>query len=92
MKYDFMIIGFGFGGYVVVICVVQLGLKIVIIECYVILGGICFNVGCIFFKVLFDFLEYYYNVVEKFVLYGIQLKDFKVDMLQMIKWKNEVVV
>lgn len=81
MKYDVIVIGFGLGGYVVVIWVVQLGKKIVIIECYNSFGGICFNVGCIFFKALFDFFEYYYNVREKFEQYGIEFKSFKVNML-----------
>lgn len=90
--FDVMIIGFGFGGYVVVICCVQLGMKIVLIEKYLILGGICLNVGCILLKVLLDFFEYFFNVKYNFVMYGIKVLNVEVDFVQMIVCKDEVVV
>ena len=91
MKYDLTIIGSGPGGYVAAIRAAQLGLKTAIIERYATLGGTCLNVGCIPSKALLDSSEHYHNAAEKFALHGIQLKDLKVDMPQMIKRKNEVV-
>ncbi|MGH1434319.1 MAG: dihydrolipoyl dehydrogenase [Lewinella sp.] len=91
MKYDLTIIGSGPGGYVAAIRASQLGLKTAIIERYATLGGTCLNVGCIPSKALLDSSEHYHNAAEKFTAHGIQLKDLKVDMPQMIKRKDEVV-
>lgn len=91
MKYDVTIIGSGPGGYVAAIRAAQLGMKTAIIERYNSLGGTCLNVGCIPSKALLDSSEHYHNAKEKFELHGIDLKDLKVNMPQMIKRKNEVV-
>lgn len=91
MKYDVTVIGSGPGGYVAAIRCAQLGLKTAIIERYNTLGGTCLNVGCIPSKALLDSSEHYHNAKEKFELHGINLKDLKVNMPQMIKRKNDVV-
>ncbi len=90
MKYDVTIIGSGPGGYVAAIRAAQLGFKTAIIEKES-LGGTCLNVGCIPSKALLDSSEHYHNAQKKFELHGIDLKDLKVNMPQMIKRKNEVV-
>jgi dihydrolipoamide dehydrogenase len=90
MKYDLTIIGSGPGGYVAAIRAAQLGFKTAIIEKKS-LGGTCLNVGCIPSKALLDSSEHFHNAQEKFELHGIDLKDLKVNMPQMIKRKNEVV-
>jgi dihydrolipoamide dehydrogenase len=66
-------------------------MKTAIIERYNTLGGTCLNVGCIPSKALLDSSEHYHNAKEKFASHGINLKDLKVDMPQMIKRKSEVV-
>lgn len=91
MKYDVTVIGSGPGGYVAAIRCAQLGLKTAIIERYNTLGGTCLNVGCIPSKALLDSSEHYHNAKEKFAAHGIDLKELKVNMPQMIKRKNEVV-
>ena len=91
MKYDVTVIGSGPGGYVAAIRASQLGLKTAIIERYNSLGGTCLNVGCIPSKALLDSSEHYHNAKEKFTLHGIDLKDLKVNMPQMIKRKGNVV-
>lgn len=91
MKYDVTIIGSGPGGYVAAIRCAQLGMKTAIIERYNTLGGTCLNVGCIPSKALLDSSEHYHNAKEKFSNHGIDLKDLKVNMPQMIKRKDEVV-
>jgi dihydrolipoamide dehydrogenase len=91
MQYDVTIIGSGPGGYVAAIRAAQLGLKTAIIEKYSTLGGTCLNVGCIPSKALLDSSEHYHNAVHKFTTHGIDLKDVKVNMPQMIKRKQEVV-
>ncbi|NRA50283.1 MAG: dihydrolipoyl dehydrogenase [Phaeodactylibacter sp.] len=91
MKYDVTVIGSGPGGYVAAIRAAQLGKKTAIIERYNSLGGTCLNVGCIPSKALLDSSEHYHNAKEKFEVHGIELKNLKVNMPQMINRKNEVV-
>jgi dihydrolipoamide dehydrogenase len=91
MKYDVVVIGSGPGGYVGAIRAAQLGLKTAIIEKYNTLGGTCLNVGCIPSKALLDSSEHYHNAVDRFSEHGIDVKDVKVNMKQMIARKNEVV-
>jgi len=91
MKYDVTVIGSGPGGYVAAIRAAQLGMKTAIIERYNTLGGTCLNVGCIPSKALLDSSEHYHNAKEKFETHGIDIKDVKVNMPQMITRKNSVV-
>ncbi len=92
MKYDVIVIGSGPGGYVAAIRCAQLGFKTAIVERYGVLGGTCLNVGCIPSKALLDSSEHYHTAHEKFKTHGIDLKDLKVNMPQMIKRKGEVVL
>ena len=92
MQYDVTVIGSGPGGYVAAIRCAQLGMRTAIIERYAALGGTCLNVGCIPSKALLDSSEHYHNAHEKFKTHGIDLKDLKVNMPQMIQRKNEVVL
>ncbi|MGV8880025.1 MAG: dihydrolipoyl dehydrogenase [Sphingobacteriaceae bacterium] len=91
MQYDVIVIGSGPGGYVAAIRCAQLGLKTACVEKYATLGGTCLNVGCIPSKALLDSSEHYYNAAHTFAEHGINLKDLKVDITQMIKRKQEVV-
>jgi dihydrolipoamide dehydrogenase len=90
-SYDVTIIGSGPGGYVAAIRCAQLGLKTAIIEKYTTLGGTCLNVGCIPSKALLDSSEHYHNAVHNFDEHGIEVKDVKANLAQMINRKNEVV-
>ncbi|SDK64314.1 dihydrolipoamide dehydrogenase [Catalinimonas alkaloidigena] len=89
--YDVVVIGSGPGGYVAAIRCAQLGLKTAIIEKYATLGGTCLNVGCIPSKAMLDSSEHYYNAAHTFETHGIELKDLKVNLPQMIQRKREVV-
>ena len=91
MDFDVTIIGSGPGGYVAAIRAAQLGLRTAIVEKYNSLGGTCLNVGCIPSKALLDATEHYHTARDKFADFGIDLKDLKVNMPQMIKRKDEVV-
>ena len=90
-KFDVTVIGSGPGGYVAAIRCAQLGMKTAIIERYNTLGGTCLNVGCIPSKALLDSSEHYHNAVHKFKEHGIDVKDIKVNLTQMIKRKSDVV-
>ena len=91
MQYNVTVIGSGPGGYVAAIRCAQLGFKTAIIEKYDTLGGTCLNVGCIPSKALLDSSEHYYNAAHTFKTHGINIKDLKVDIAQMIARKNVVV-
>ncbi len=90
-KFDVTIIGSGPGGYVAAIRCAQLGMKTAIIERYNTLGGTCLNVGCIPSKALLDSSEHYHNATHTFTEHGIDVKDVKVNLKQMIKRKGDVV-
>lgn len=90
-KFDVTVIGSGPGGYVAAIRCAQLGMKTALIEKYNTLGGTCLNVGCIPSKALLDSSEHYYNASHTFTEHGIELKDLKVNLKQMIKRKGDVV-
>jgi dihydrolipoamide dehydrogenase len=89
--FDVVVIGSGPGGYVCAIRMAQLGFKTAIVERYNTLGGTCLNVGCIPSKAMLDSSEHYYNAAHTFTEHGIELKNLKVNLAQMIKRKNEVV-
>lgn len=89
-KFDVTIIGSGPGGYVAAIRCAQLGMKTALIERYNTLGGTCLNVGCIPSKALLDSSEHYYNAAHTFAEHGIDIKDIKANITQMMKRKKDV--
>jgi dihydrolipoamide dehydrogenase len=91
MQFDVIVIGSGPGGYVAAIRCAQLGLKTAIVEKYSTYGGTCLNVGCIPSKALLDSSEHYHNALHNFKEHGINLKDLKPDLKQMVKRKDDVV-
>ncbi|MBI2269920.1 MAG: dihydrolipoyl dehydrogenase [Bacteroidetes bacterium] len=90
-KFDVTVIGSGPGGYIAAIRCAQVGMKVAIVERYATLGGTCLNVGCIPSKALLDSSEHYHNATHNFTAHGIDMKDIKVNLAQMIKRKGEVV-
>jgi dihydrolipoamide dehydrogenase len=90
-NYDVAIIGSGPGGYVAAIRCAQLGMKTAIVEKYSTLGGTCLNVGCIPSKALLDSTEHFHNALHNFKEHGIEIKDLKVNLKQMIERKRQVV-
>jgi dihydrolipoamide dehydrogenase len=91
MTYDVVVIGSGPGGYVAAIRCAQLGMKTALVEKYTSLGGTCLNVGCIPSKALLDSSEHYHNAAHAFKSHGIELKDLKANIKQMIQRKGDVV-
>jgi dihydrolipoamide dehydrogenase len=90
-NYDVTVIGSGPGGYVAAIRCAQLGLKTALIEKYDTLGGTCLNVGCIPSKALLDSSEHFHNAKHNFESHGIEIKDLKANLEQMIQRKADVV-
>lgn len=90
-KFDVVVIGSGPGGYVAAIRCAQLGMKTALVERYNTLGGTCLNVGCIPSKAMLDSSEHYYNAVHHFEEHGIEVKNPKVNLKQMVERKRGVV-
>ncbi|MCE3007130.1 MAG: dihydrolipoyl dehydrogenase [Bacteroidetes bacterium] len=89
--FDIVVIGAGPGGYVAAIRAAQLGFATALVEKEASLGGTCLNVGCIPSKALLDSSEHYHNAAHTFGEHGIELKDLKVNLKQMIARKADVV-
>jgi dihydrolipoamide dehydrogenase len=90
-NFDIVIIGSGPGGYVAAIRCAQLGMKTAIVEKYNTLGGTCLNVGCIPSKALLDSSEHFHNATQNFKEHGIDVKEVKANIKQMVTRKNSVV-
>src|SRR5436190_2145496 len=90
-KFEVTVIGAGPGGYVAAIRCAQLGMKTALVEKYPSLGGTCLNVGCIPSKALLDSSEHFYNAAHHFEEHGIEVKNPKVNLKQMIERKRGVV-
>jgi len=86
---DVAVIGGGPGGYVCGIRAAQLGLKTVVIEADR-LGGECVNYGCIPSKSLIS-VSKLVDKVKEAEKYGFHASNVYVDMIQLQKWKSEVV-
>lgn len=89
--FDVVVIGAGPGGYIGAIRGAQLGLKVAVIEKSPTLGGTCLNIGCIPSKALLDSSEHYSQVQEEFSEHGIEVKDVKLNISNMMKRKDKVV-
>ena len=88
---DVVIIGGGPGGYVAAIRAAQLGFSTVCVEMERTLGGTCVNVGCIPSKALLSSTEYYEFARLHAAEHGIKIEGASVDLVTMLKRKDEVV-
>ena len=89
MAYDVVVIGTGPGGYVCAIRAAQLGLKTAVVEKDKTFGGTCLNVGCIPSKALLHASHLFEEAAEDFDKMGIKLSAPKLDLSQMMKFKQE---
>lgn len=89
--YDLVVIGTGPGGYVGAIRAAQLGMKVAVVEKRAAHGGTCLNVGCIPSKALLHASELFEEAGHAFQNMGIKISTPKVDMKQMLKFKQEAI-
>jgi dihydrolipoamide dehydrogenase len=89
MAYDVVVIGTGPGGYVCAIRAAQLGLRTAVVEKDKTFGGTCLNVGCIPSKALLHTSHLYEEAARDFDKMGIKLPAPKLDLPQMMKFKQE---
>jgi dihydrolipoamide dehydrogenase len=85
-----LVIGSGPGGYTAAFRAADLGLKVMLVERYPILGGVCLNVGCIPSKALLHAARVVAEAQEM-AEHGISFGAPKVDLPKLIAWKQDVV-
>lgn len=90
IKTDVVVLGSGPGGYTAAFRAADLGKKVVLVERYDSLGGVCLNVGCIPSKALLHIakvVEEAHEMSEQGVSFG----NPKLDNKKIVAWKNSVV-
>ena len=90
-QYDLIVIGTGPGGYVCAIRAAQLGLKTCVVEKRATHGGTCLNVGCIPSKAFLHASELFEEAGHAFAKMGIGVPAPKLDLKQMLTFKQEAV-
>jgi dihydrolipoamide dehydrogenase len=90
-QYDLIVIGTGPGGYVCAIRAAQLGMKVAVVEKRATHGGTCLNVGCIPSKALLHASEAFEEAGHSFAKMGIGVGKPKLDLKQMLAFKDEAV-
>jgi dihydrolipoamide dehydrogenase len=87
---DLLVLGAGPGGYSAAFRAADLGLKVVLVERYPTLGGVCLNVGCIPSKALLHVAA----VIDEAAHFGALGVDFgapAIDTTRLVAHKNKVV-
>ena len=87
---DVVVLGAGPGGYSAAFRAADLGLKVVLIERYATLGGVCLNVGCIPSKALLHVASVM-DEVKHFADLGVSFAAPTVDRAKLLGHKNKVV-
>lgn len=87
---DVAVIGAGPGGYTAAFRAADLGKKVVLIERYSSLGGVCLNVGCIPSKALLHAAKVITDA-EDAKAHGITFGEATLDIDQLRNWKESVI-
>ncbi|MGB6218731.1 MAG: dihydrolipoyl dehydrogenase, partial [Castellaniella sp.] len=89
-EYDVLVLGAGPGGYSAAFRAADLGLKVVLVERYATLGGVCLNVGCIPSKALLHTV----GVLEEaktMAAHGITFGEPTIDLDKLRGYKDSVI-
>jgi dihydrolipoamide dehydrogenase len=87
---EVLVLGAGPGGYTAAFRAADLGKKVILVEKFDSLGGVCLNVGCIPSKALLHVAEVMEEAKE-FSQLGVSFNQPKIDTDQLRKHKNKVV-
>jgi dihydrolipoamide dehydrogenase len=86
-----VVLGSGPGGYTAAFRAADLGLKVVLIERYATLGGVCLNVGCIPSKALLHTAKVI-TEAEETAQHGLSFGKPNIDLEKLRHWKSNDVV
>jgi len=87
---DVLVLGSGPGGYTAAFRAADLGQKVVLVERYKRIGGVCLNVGCIPSKTLLHAAKVI-DETQSMSEHGISFAKPKIDLAQLRDWKNGIV-
>lgn len=87
---DLLVLGAGPGGYSAAFRAADLGQKVILVERYSTLGGVCLNVGCIPSKALLHAAKVVDDAASM-AEHGISFGAPKIDMDKLRDWKSKVV-
>ncbi|WP_370870291.1 biotin/lipoyl-containing protein, partial [Hydrogenophaga sp.] len=90
LECDVLVLGGGPGGYSAAFRAADLGLKVILVERYATLGGVCLNVGCIPSKALLH-VAAVMDEVNHFADLGVTFAKPTVDLSKLLAHKNKVV-
>ncbi len=85
-----VVIGAGPGGYTAAFRAADLGLDVMLIERWPVLGGVCLNVGCIPSKALLHAAKVI-DEAEAMAEHGVSFGKPEIDAEKLRDWKNEVI-
>ena len=87
---EVVVLGSGPGGYTAAFRAADLGKKVILIEKYDSIGGVCLNVGCIPSKALLHTAEII-NEAAEMADHGIDFGKPKIDIKKLASFKNKVI-
>ncbi len=90
LKTEVVVLGSGPGGYSAAFRAADLGKKVILIERYETLGGVCLNVGCIPSKALLHAAKVVAEAAEMSE-FGLDFSKPKIDAKKLRNWKESVV-
>ena len=87
---DTLVLGAGPGGYTAAFRAADLGQKVVLIERYASLGGVCLNVGCIPSKALLHAAKVI-TEAEEMSHFGVNMSQAQIDLPKLRGWKESII-
>lgn len=85
-----LVLGSGPGGYTAAFRAADLGLKVILVERYENIGGVCLNVGCIPSKALLHAAKVI-DEASHMSAHGIEFGKPKLDIEKILGWKNGII-
>jgi len=85
-----VVIGSGPGGYTAAFRAADLGMDVILVERWPMLGGVCLNVGCIPSKALLHAAKVIDDAADM-AKHGVSFRQPKIDASKLRDWKNQVV-
>jgi dihydrolipoamide dehydrogenase len=87
---DLLVLGSGPGGYAAAFRAADLGLRVMLVERYPALGGVCLNVGCIPSKALLH-IAAVTDEARALAAHGVTFGEPKLELEKLRAWKDKVV-
>ena len=85
-----LVLGAGPGGYTAAFRAADLGLKVLLVDRWATLGGVCLNVGCIPSKALLHAAKVI-DDARDMAAHGVEFGAPRIDFAKLREWKNKVV-